>query len=284
MGADSSKDILPVFSGNLVRIRKFPSRFVPERDVDIWLPDGYDEASDSRFPVLYMQDGDKVFRPEDQGGGNWGVPETISRLSKEKGVSPPIVVAVWATENRAGEYMPVKPLSLRKADLFYRAQRGRYYIPRSDEYLRFMVDELKPYIDSRCRTLSDQQNTFLMGCSRAGLLCVYAVVEFPEVFHGAACLSTHWPHGNGIVIDWLESHLPKAGKHRFYFDYGDQGLDAEYEPHQKRMDRLLIQKGYRHEEDWTTRYFPGHGHSEVYWRSRLHFPLGFFFGLSRSAG
>ncbi len=263
--------------GRLVSSELIDSRFVPPRNISIWLPREYDQFPQARFPVLYMQDGEKVFRPNTEGSGNWGVPETIGALSGQGQIRAPIVVAIWATENRAGEYMPLKPLLSfpDKAKIFHQAHRGRHYVPRSEEYLQFLVSELKPHIDRRYRTLPDKDNCLLMGSSRGALISIYAVAEFPHIFQGAACLSTHWPHGDGIVIDWLETHLPRAGEHRFYFDYGSEGLDGEYEPYQIRMDTLMLKHGYRKGVDWITRSFPGHGHTEAFWRSRLHIPMSF---------
>ncbi len=91
-----------------------------------------------------------------------------------------------------------------------------------------MVNELKPFIDSNFATLGDQSNTFVAGSSMGGLISLYAVCEYPDVFGGAACLSTHWPgvfnsEHNPIpaaFIRYLESHLPSPVNHKLYFDYG----------------------------------------------------------------
>ena len=144
-------------------------------------------------------------------------------------------------------------------------------------YLEFMVDELLPWVKASYPVLDGSPNRALMGCSRGALLSIYALCEYPHLYGSAACLSSHWPHGDGIMIDWLESHLPLPGEHRFYFDYGDQGLDAAYEPYQKRMDELMRSRGYRDGHDWLTRFFSGHGHSERYWAERLLRPLEFLY-------
>jgi len=148
----------------------------------------------------------------------------------------------------------------------------------SDRYLQFIVTELKPFIDSTYRTLAGRADTFVMGSSMGGLISAYAVAEYPDVFGGAACVSTHWPAGNGAVIDYLASHLPDHASHRLYFDYGTATLDALYEPYQQRMDVVMRQAGYVEGRNWLTLRFDGAEHNEQAWRQRAALPLQFLLG------
>ena len=68
----------------------------------------------------------------------------------------------------------------------------------SDNYLKFLVDELKPFIDDNFRTLSGRSNTYTMGASMGGSISAYAISEYPDIFGGAACLSTG---RGGIILD-----------------------------------------------------------------------------------
>jgi enterochelin esterase-like enzyme len=115
-----------------------------------------------------------------------------------------------------------------------------------------------------------------------GLISIYAICEYPNVFGGAACISTHWP---GIFTsdnnpfpaaftNYLQKHLPKPNTHKLYFDYGDQTLDAMYPPLQKNVDEVLKAKGFS-AKNWITKYFPGADHSEKSWNKRLDIPLVF---------
>jgi enterochelin esterase-like enzyme len=148
-------------------------------------------------------------------------------------------------------------------------------VPVSDLYLRYLVEELKPRIDAAYPTLPERASTFVMGSSMGGLISLYAVEQYPEVFGGAACVSTHWPAGGNSLVDAMGAALPPAGRHRLYFDYGTETLDAAYEPFQLRMDEHLRAAGYRQGVDWETRAFPGAEHSERSWRERVHIPLRF---------
>ena len=148
----------------------------------------------------------------------------------------------------------------------------------SDGYLRFIVEELKPYIDATYRTLAEPADTFMMGSSAGALISLYALAEYPGVFGGAGGVSTHWPIGDGIMIDYLAPRLPKLHGHRFYFDFGTATLDSNYEPYQRRVDALMRRAGYVAGVDWITRKYEGAEHSERAWRSRVEVPLEFLLG------
>ena len=161
-----------------------------------------------------------------------------------------------------------------------RLKRGRWTVrtPRSDAYLTFLLTEVKPFIDRQYRTLPERQHTFVMGSSMGGLLALYAVCEYPHVFAGAGCLSTHWPAAHGIVVDYLRQRAPKAGNHRWYFDYGTRTVDAQYAPYQEEVDQVMCTKGYTQGVDWLTMRCEGAEHSERAWRERVHLPLEFLLG------
>jgi predicted alpha/beta superfamily hydrolase len=261
--------------GTLKRYEDFKSRFVPARNVDIWLPPEYDAGS--RLPVIYMQDGQNLFDSEiAYGGVDWGIDEAIARLVQERGIGPAIVVGIWSTEHRWREYMPEKALETSKnrelKSGFVREQGGT---PVSDRYLQFVVEEVKRRVDEGYGTRAERENTFIMGSSMGGLVSLYAVCEYPDVFGGAGCLSTHWPAGDGAVVEYVREAVPAAGRHRIYFDCGTETLDAAYEPYQKRVDEIMREKGYEEGRDWVTYRFEGAEHSERAWRKRVGIPLAF---------
>jgi predicted alpha/beta superfamily hydrolase len=148
---------------------------------------------------------------------------------------------------------------------------------QGDAYLKYLVTELKPLIDRSYRTLPDPAHTATMGSSMGGLISAYALNEYPGVFGRAGCVSTHWPLGDGMLIPYFVQHLPKPGLHRIYFDFGTATLDSNYEPYQQRVDDGLRAAGYTEGKDWLTKKFPGHEHSERFWRQRVEIPLEFMF-------
>jgi len=257
------------------------------RPVEVWLPLGYDPEADERYPVIYMHDGQFNLHhghtPFEEKDWLWDMDTTMARLINEGVIRPAIVVSIWAdldvNGNRGLEFMPQKPVTeeVRKSLI---ARDGVFADGEiiSDNYLKYLVKDLKPFIDKTYRTLPDRANTFVMGSSMGGMISAYAITEYPEVFGHAACLSTDWTSGDGAVIAWCNDHFPEAGNHRLYFDYGTETLDAAYEPYQMKMDDLMRSKGYQSGEDWITRKFEGADHSPKAWRERLHVPLEFLLG------
>lgn len=275
-----------VSSGKIERLEKFPSKYVDARNVDVWLPENY--SPKKKYAVLYMHDGQMLFDAATTWNKQaWEADETLGKLLREKKIRETIVVGVWNNgEYRASEYYPQKSLK-------FLPQETRDFIvknslknkPQADNYLRFLVEELKPYIDKKFSTRRDRSNTFIAGSSMGGLISIYALCEYPKIFGGAAGLSTHLP----LVLnektpnlesvpasfrDYLKEYLPPADSAKVYFDYGDQTLDAKYPSLQKKVDDLMKEKGWT-SKAWTTRFFPGENHSEQAWAKRFDIPLEF---------
>jgi predicted alpha/beta superfamily hydrolase len=263
-------------NGTTQRHPRFQSKYVDPRHIDIWMPPGYYE-DEARYPVLYMHDGQNLFDPILAAYNvDWGVDEAISRLIATRGFYGAIVVGVWNTDFRWQEYMPAKPLktpALKKVRADFLEIAGGPSL--ADNYLKFLVEELKPFIDSRYRTLPGRDNTFVMGSSMGGLISLYAISEYPEVFGGAGCVSTHWPFGGNPFVDAMAANLPDPATHKLYFDFGTETLDENYEPFQCRMDEHLQKAGYAEGRNWLTRKFEGAEHSEASWRERVDIPLAF---------
>ncbi len=250
---------------------------IAPRFVDVWCPPAYEFNQHARYPVIYMHDGQNLFDPAiSYARVDWGIDEAITHLIDTHAISGAIVVGIWNTALRQREYMPNKPLALPQHEpalmQFCEQANGA---PLSDQYLAFITNELKPLIDTTYRTLPDREHTFVMGSSRGALISLYALIEYPHVFAGAGCVSTHWPAGGNMLVDWMGGNLPQAGQQRLYFDYGTKTLDATYEPYQQRMDGLVQQAGYRQGQDWLTKKFVGAEHNERAWRARVEQPLAF---------
>ncbi len=144
----------------------------------IWLPESYEREPERHYPVLYMFDGHNIFRDEDAAfGKSWGMEEYLQYTEKDL-----IVVAVECNHKgnmRLQEYSPVT----------YR-NRDHGFIPgKAPIYMKWLVHQLKPYVDRTFRTLPDREHTSLAGSSMGGLIALYGVSAYNHVFRQAACLS-----------------------------------------------------------------------------------------------
>lgn len=280
--------------GQIVRIANFRSAYVLSRNIDIWLPDGYTAEND--YEVLYMHDGQMLFDSSLAfNKQSWKVPQTLTRLKEEGKIRPFIVVGIWNTTfHRYADYFPEKPfLEMSDADqkIILEANKNvdsRKFDqgkPNSDDYLKFLVKELKPFIDETFSTKSGREHTFVAGSSMGGLISLYAISEYPDVFGGAACLSTHWTglfraENNPCPTafkKYFGGRVPKPGRHSLYFDYGDKTLDSLYAAIQPGIDSIYQRAGYT-KENYLSLFFPGEEHSEAAWANRLSTPICFLLG------
>ena len=291
-GDDKSPIIPNVSTGQIVHYSNFSSEYVTARDVNIWLPEGY--SPEQRYDVLYMQDGGMLFDKNlSWNAQSWEVDEVAGALISSGKVTPFIVVGISnAGELRHSDYFPQKPwetLSVRQQKTLYDSKResGEAVFTAqvvSDKYLKFLVQELKPLIEKTFSVNTGPKHTFVMGSSMGGLISIYAISEYPDVFGGAACLSTHWSgvfslHDNPIpeaFYAYLREHLPNPETHKIYFDFGTETLDAMYAPLQAKVDAIMRDKGFG-VGNWKTLRFEGAAHTESAWQDRLHIPLQFLF-------
>jgi len=277
-------------SGRIDKYEDFPSKFVTSRNVEVWLPNGY--SPKKKYAVLYMHDGQMLYDASTSWNKQaWDVDDVASKLIQEGKVQDMIVVGVWnGGKTRHADYFPQKPFESMTVDqkdfvikqLQNMGRTTETFQPGSDNYLKFMVAELKPFIDKKYSVYTDRKHTFIAGSSMGGLISMYAICEYPQIFGGAACLSTHWPgtfsvENNPVpeaFVTYLKGNLPNPKTHKIYFDYGDQTLDTLYPPLQKKVDEVMKSKGFT-EKNWITRFFPGDDHSEKSWNRRLSVPLEF---------
>lgn len=281
-------------SGTLRRFESFPTLLISPRNVDVWLPEHYTSAK--RYSVLYMHDGQMLFDAATTWNKSaWDVDDVAGNLLAKGKIKDFIIVGIWNNgATRHSDYFPQKifeSLSKKDQEMLMDASRsnGASVFGATpvcaDAYLKFITTELKPFIDKNFSTLPDRDNTFIAGSSMGGLISCYAICEYPEVFGGAACLSTHWPgifrlEDNPVpkaMYAYLKKNLPNPRTHRLYFDYGDQTLDALYPTLQTKVDKILKKKRYN-ANNWTTRYFPGADHSERAWNQRFDGVLLFLLG------
>lgn len=265
--------------GRIERL-ELPSRHVDTRPVDVWLPPGY--APGLPHAVVYAHDGQMLYDAGRTWNRQaWNIHLAVERLMREGRIPPTIVVGIWnAGPLRHSEYYPAKFLpylpDATRQRFVAQALAGQ---PRSDAYLRFLVEELKPEIDRRYATRPGPAGTVILGSSMGGLISVYALNEYPQVFGAAAGLSTHWVgirepnHALPLAaFEYLRDRLaapdtPPGGR-RLYMDHGTTELDAIYAPYQAFVDEIVRDRGYDAGSYWR-RVLPGTGHNETVWAARV---------------
>lgn len=287
-GAQAAK---PGAGGTFVDLPKFGSANIGPSHVTIWLPPGYARGK-QRYGVVYMHDAENLFFLKKSNFNKiWAADKSVMRLVAEQKIEPVIIVGIYSHGmDRPRTYMPQRVYeALSPAVRAY----GQSFVQgpiRSDAYLKFLTGELKPMIDRRYRTKPDRDHTAIVGSSMGGLISLYAIAEYPQVFGKAGCVSTHWPlidpiradenraEINAVWTNYLTERLgPAAGRH-IWFDHGDQTLDQYYGPWQTAIDATLIRIGWRPLQDFETRSYPGTAHEENAWNARLDEIFGWLLG------
>lgn len=191
--AVSAQNLPNVASGKIERMENFPSQFIASRNIDVWLPEVYNTGK--KYNVVYMHDGQMLFdSAQTWNKKEWLADEIFAKLLAEKKIEPCILIAIWNTPERITEYFPNKIFAGLEPEMqkLISEKYGNGKPANADNYLKFITTELKPYIDSHYPTQTEKENTVIMGSSMGGLISIYAISEYPDVFGGAACMSTAW--------------------------------------------------------------------------------------------
>ncbi|HYI12937.1 MAG TPA: alpha/beta hydrolase-fold protein [Thermoanaerobaculia bacterium] len=250
--------------GRTERIHGFQSEILGNaRELTIYLPPGYDEHTERRYPVLYMQDAQNLFDAERAyiPGQHWRLQEAADTAIGERTAAPMIIVGIdHAGPGRVDEYTPVQ-------DPKHKAGG------RADDYARMLAEELKPFIDARYRTLSDPANVGIAGSSLGGLVSLYASLRRPDVFGRAAAMSPSVWWGDRAVLQTVDSF--DGAPPRLWVDIG--GREGQEALDDARTLKAKIEaKGW---SDDTFRYYEDRraDHSERAWAKRVRQMLEFLF-------
>ena len=253
-------------TGHLEYIRNLKGEGLLPRDIIVWLPPDYSKDTTKRYPVLYMQDGQNLFDPATSAFGiDWQLDETADSLIRQGRIKPIIIVGITNTLWRKSEY----------------AENDT-----GSAYMKFVVEKVKPLIDSTYRTLTDPANTAVGGSSLGGLISFMLAWNYPYIFSMAMCMSPALKIYNFNYVDNVKNYIGPRKNIRFYFDYGVASRDSLLIPGVKAMRRVLENKGYNKRgngyivRDTDIMLFVDlHGeHNESSWAARVWRPLLFFFG------
>lgn len=180
-----------------------------ERNLTVYVPDSFEEDDTLRYPVLYMHDGQNIFFDEDATyGKSWGVCDYLIENDSQI-----IVVGIDSSRNpdntRLCEYSPFS----------YDDYKFGYIKGKGKTYVKWMVEELKPFIDENYPTLTERENTYIAGSSMGGLISYYALFNHNDVFSKAACLSPSLWVDNKKLLN-LAKKAKLDPNSEIYMDYG----------------------------------------------------------------
>ena len=245
--------------GALELHRSFHSRVLNnERDLVVWLPPGID-ASKRRYPVIYFQDGQNLFEPGTAfNGQDWHVGRTAAELVRANAIEPPILVGVYNTGvGRIDEYAPTGGKIAGADGELYSRGRARHYI-------RFVKEEVKPFIDKQYPTLTGPAHTAIAGSSMGGLAAFYAALWEPKVFGAAGVLSPATWWDDAAPIHFVED-LRKKPPVRLWLDTGTAEPGWEKT---RQLHDTLVAHGWRDGQDLHYLEAEGAEHNEAAWAAR----------------
>lgn len=255
--------------------RRFYSRGLRNnRDVVVWLPPGYGRIRGRRHPVVYFQDGQNIFDPITAFLGNaWHAGDRATDLIRAHRLVAPIMVGIYNTGfNRMNEYAPT-PAEFSGWDGEKCKSTGD-----AKRYARFVVQELKPFIDARYLTRPGPRDTALVGSSMGGLVSLYFALWHPRVFgHVAAMSPSLWWDNRAVFQEFAK--LRKKPDVRLWLDMGTA------EPGWETLGLFrdtLVSKGWRVGDDLKYLEVPGAGHTEHAWAARIGDVLEWMLPLPRT--
>ena len=226
-----------------------------KRRAYIYLPDSYNKEPDRKYPVMYMFDGHNVFFDSDATyGKSWGMAQFMQKSKKQL-----IIVAVECNHEGNSRLQEYSPVNFENAALGKIKGKGKIY-------MNWLVKTLKPYIDSKYRTLPDRKNTIICGSSMGGLMALYGAVSYNRYFQRAACLSPSLWVNDGAVLELIA----KARISRdtcIYMDYGSEEMfnHAANAAALTSTSHLLLNKHV----NLAFRIVPGGTHSEASWEKQI---------------
>jgi predicted alpha/beta superfamily hydrolase len=250
------------------------------RSLVVYVPPGYEQNKDKRYPVLYLNDGQNLFdEATSYQGVEWGLDETAQRLIGAGQIKPLIIVGVYNSEQRTAEFTP--PFSfVSKND----AAKG-------DQYAKMIVDQAKRFVDERYRTLSDRANTMIGGGSMGGLIALYTARTHNDVFGGVIALSPWLRIGNQSIAKELIGDGAWLKNSHAYIDMGtDPGHNyaggADGKTAIADADQLVAElekAGLTQGKQFVYRTIEGGKHNESSWSETAEQVLLAVYGMNAAA-
>ena len=236
------------------------------RKAYVYVPDSCMADDSRRCPVLYMFDGQNLFRDSDASYGKcWGILDYLTEHNV------PLIVAALECNHHAedekcgGRLSEYSPFNF--TDPEYGSIKGRGKLT-----MDYIVKRFKPYIDKHYPTLPEREFTFVAGSSMGGIMTVYALLTYNDVFSRGAALSPSFAFSPASFKKLIRESDVKDTV--LYMDNGSLEMTSVRARRlYGEMTSLLIKKGLYVE----SRVVPGGIHSESSWEQQIPFFLNTIF-------
>lgn len=242
--------------------------------VRIYIPAQY-ESTSVDYPVLYMFDGHNLFdRTTSTYDKEWRVDETMEWIARDTDHAPAIVVGIDAPQSRYERYAmySVGEWDFRISPNGRRRKRIEGF---GDSTARFLLTEVKPYIESTYRARTDRDGVGVGGSSMGGYMSLYCAAVYPELISKVIALSPvllDFPMEGWRVREAIAQQGARLPQ-RFFLEMGskerlDYATSAQLVAHLEEVTGTLSQAGHsevfarvipngRHDERWWAKQFTG---------------------------
>lgn len=236
------------------------------RRVWVYLPPDYYSSKES-YPVVYMHDGQNLFDNTTSFSGEWRVDETLNKLFKEKQLKLIVVGIDNGGDKRLDEYSPWV--------------NEKYGGGEGEAYLDFLVNTLKPYIDSNFNTLKDKENTGIIGSSMGGLISHFAAFKYSETFGKIGVYSpAFWfaPQVNTFT----EKHAGIKKTRMYFLAGGKEGGNVRFNEISQTVKGMNYMVSVLKQNDFPpeniiTKVVPEGEHNETLWRENFEEAISWLF-------
>ena len=219
------------------------------RRIWIYLPKDY-ETSHKKYEVMYLQDAQNLFDDATSYAGEWQVDETLNKIFEKTGKSLIVVGIDNGGEKRIEELSPYK--------------NAKYGGGNGDNYVKFIVETLKPFIDKNYRTKPQRKFTTIGGSSLGSLISVYAAVKYPETFGKVLAFSSAFWFNAKDLNEFISSSKVNLKQQKYYFIQGKHE-DEDMEEQTNRVIENLKSKNVKPKNIFLKIDEDGK-HNEMYWR------------------
>tara|TARA_B100001989_G_scaffold106741_1_gene74817 strand:+ start:192 stop:1088 length:897 start_codon:yes stop_codon:yes gene_type:complete len=263
------------------------------RKIQIYYPNNKKIDSDTLF--IFMNDGEELFNAaESWHNMEWGIDEKIEEMNLNESELNFVIIAIHSAKKgnrffvdetkRYAEYFPKE--SIPYFDSGFKKRRYQEWVNKNNlYYLEFLTEDVIPFVEDKFDILLNNRNLGIIGASMGGLAALNALIEHPDLFGFAGCISTHWVgikpfeyvllplvgkiNGDddtaNAIISYIEDNITNIDDQKIYFDHGTIGLDSLYSTPQGRVNKILDSKS----KDYKYLVFEGYDHYAPEFGSRF---------------